>query len=108
MKNLYRYPQRDAIKNYFPLPNEVFSLGLSAGEISVYCYLMYCENRETHQCYPSYKTIGKAIPLSANTVRKHVEGLKKKQLITTEPTEIITTNGRKRNGSLCYTIRPIE
>ena len=26
-------------KNYFTLPNEIFSLGLSAGEIAVYAYL---------------------------------------------------------------------
>ncbi|MEG2010245.1 MAG: helix-turn-helix domain-containing protein, partial [Oscillospiraceae bacterium] len=34
------YPKRDAIKNYFPLPNEIFMLGLGAGEISVYSYLL--------------------------------------------------------------------
>ena len=27
------WPKRDPIKNYFPLPNEIFSLGLSAGAI---------------------------------------------------------------------------
>ena len=32
------YHQRDPIKNYFPLPNEIFSLGLSFGEIAVYAY----------------------------------------------------------------------
>ena len=26
-----RYPKRDAIKNYFPLPNEIFTLGLCTG-----------------------------------------------------------------------------
>ena len=56
-----RYPKRDAVKNYFPLPNEIFSLGLSGGEILVYTYLMYREDRETFQCHPSYKTIGEAI-----------------------------------------------
>ena len=30
MKNKY-YTSRDPIKNYFPLPNEVFALGLSPG-----------------------------------------------------------------------------
>ena len=30
------WPKRDPIKNYFPLPNEIFSLGLSAGAIAVY------------------------------------------------------------------------
>lgn len=102
-----RYPKRDAIRNYFPLPNEIFSLGLSTGEIAVYAYLMYCEDRKTFQCHPSYKTIGKAVGMSKNTVRKHVDGLTKKRLITTEPTAVITKNGEKRNGNLRYTIRPI-
>ena len=48
------YPKRDAIKNYFPLPNEIFCLGLSTGEIAVYAYLMYCEDRKTFQCHPNY------------------------------------------------------
>lgn len=42
-----RYPKRDPIKNYFPLPNELFMLGLSTGELAVYSYLMYCEDRKT-------------------------------------------------------------
>ena len=45
--NYHHYHQRDPIKNYFPLPNEIFSLGLSFGEIAVYAYLMYCEDRQT-------------------------------------------------------------
>lgn len=56
-----RYPKRDAVKNYFPLPNEIFSLELSGGEILVYTYLMYREDRKTFQCHPSYKTIGEAV-----------------------------------------------
>ena len=108
MKNYTPYPKRDAVKNYFPIPNEVFSLGLTPGEISVYCYLMYRENRETHQCHPSYKTIGKALQMSINTVKKYVDSLREKHLITTEPTEIITKSGIKRNGNLLYTIRPVE
>ena len=108
MKKYVPYSTRDAIKNYFPLPNEIYSLGLSAGEISVYGFLMRCENRSTHQCHPSYATIGRAVNLSNNTVRKHVLSLTDKHLISTEPTTIITRKGEKRNGSLLYTIRPIE
>lgn len=102
-----RYPKRDAVKNYFPLPNEIFSLGLSGGEILVYTYLMYREDRETFQCHPSYKTIGKAVGMSNNTVKKYVDGLVEKRLITTELTTVITKKGEKRNGNLLYTIRPI-
>ena len=59
MRNKY-YTSRDPIKNYFPLPNEVFALGLSPGALAVYSYLMYTEDRTTYQCHASYKTIGKA------------------------------------------------
>ena len=103
-----QYPKRNAIRNYFPLPNEIFMLGLCAGEISVYSYLLYLENRKTFQCWPSYKTIGRAVGMSQNTVRKYVMTLEEKRLIMTEPTSIRTKDGRKRNGSLLYTIRPIQ
>ena len=58
--------------NYFTLPNEVFQLGLSAGELAVYSYLRCCEDRRTHQCWPSYRTIGCAVGMSENTVRKYI------------------------------------
>ena len=103
-----RYPKRDAIRDYFPLPNEIFSLDLSAGEIAVYAYLMYCEDRKTFQCHPSYKTIGNAVGMSKNTVKKYVDGLAQKRLITTESTTVYTQKGERRNGNLRYTIRPIR
>ena len=99
-----RYPKRDAIRDYFPLPNEIFSLGLSTGEIAVYAYLMYCEDRKTFQCHPSYKTIGNAVGMSKNTVKKYVDSLIEKQLITADPTSVITQKGekRKRGGCLAF------
>lgn len=100
--------KRDAVKNYFPLPNEIFCLNLSYGEIAVYAYLLYCEDRKTFQCHPSYKTIGQSLKMSRNTVSKYVKRLEQKQLIRTEPTEIYKANGVKRNGNLLYTILPIE
>lgn len=104
----YNRQNRNALKNYFPLPNEIFSLGLYSGEISVYAYLMYCEDRKTFQCHPSYKTIGRALKISRNTVRKYVKGLEEKQLISTEPTMISLKSGKRQNGNLLYTIRPIK
>ena len=95
-------------KNYFPTPNEIFSLGLSPGEFAVYSYLLRCENRRTHQCWPSYKTIGSATGMSVNTVRKHICALADKGLISTEDTTVFTRTGIKHNGSLLYTIRPFQ
>ena len=46
--------------------------------------------------------------LSENTVRKYVAGLEEKGLIRTEPSTVTTKDGRMRNGSLIYTIRPIQ
>ena len=97
-----------AYKNYFPLPNVIFSLGLSPGEIAVYSYLLYCEDRKTYQCHPSYKTIGRAVGMSVNTVQKYIAELCEKGLISIENTSVITKSGQKRNGTLRYTIRPIQ
>ncbi len=46
--------------------------------------------------------------MSPNTVRKYVQSLEEKHLIYTEPTTVVRKDGAKRNGSLLYTIRPIE
>ena len=105
---LQHWPKRDPNKHYYLVPNEVFNLGLSSHEIVVYNYLLRCEDRRTYQCHPSYRTIGKAVQLSENTVRKYVAGLEEKGLIHTEPSTITTKDGRVRNGSLIYTIRPIQ
>ncbi|MBQ8333508.1 MAG: helix-turn-helix domain-containing protein [Clostridia bacterium] len=103
----YNATKRDPIKNSFLMPNEIFRLGLSEGAIAVYAYLLYCEDRETYQCYPSYTTIADAINKSKNSVRKYVAELVSKRLIDTEHTTVILKDGRKHNGSLRYTILPI-
>lgn len=105
---LWQYTKRDAVKNFFPLPNEIFSLGLSPGALAVYSYLLYCEDRKTYQCWPSYTSIGKSVSMSVNTVRKYVAELEGQGLVATEPTSITTRDGRKRNGTLRYTILPIQ
>ncbi len=103
-----RWQKRDPVKNYFMVPNEVFSLGLNSDEISIYNYLLRCEDRKTYQCHPSYRTIGNAVDLCENTVKKYVGELVDKRLISTENTTITTKKGIRRNGSLRYTIRPIQ
>lgn len=103
-----QWPKRDPRKNYFLVPNEVFHIGLSHPEISIYCYLLSIENRETYQCWPSYKTIGKALGMCENTVSKYVRSLEEKGVIRTEPTMIRSKDGRPLNGNLLYTIRPIQ
>ena len=103
--NLQSNPQH---QRYFQLPNDIFNLGLSDGAILVYTYLMYCEDRKTYKCYPSFKTIGKAINRSRNSVSKYVRELEEKRLIKTEPTKVTLRNGKRHNGSLLYTVLPIQ
>ena len=102
------WPTRDSVRDYFPLPKEIFSLGLSAAEIAIYAYLLFCEDRQTFQCWPSYRKIGEAVGLSPNTIRKYIRSLEERGLIVTEPTTVTTKDGRTRNGNLHFTICPIQ
>ena len=94
--------------NFFSLPNEIFNMDLCAGEIALYSYLMRMEDRKTFTCYPSFRTIGKALKMSRNTVMKYVRSLEDKCLIVTERTTVITSKRIKRNGNLKYQILPIQ
>ncbi len=97
----------EKLRNYFPLPNEIFSLDLSAAEIAVYAYLMYREDRKTYTCRPSYGKIGKALHMSKNTVAKYVCSLEKKSLIETRYTTYMK-DGKCVNGNLEYKLLPIR
>lgn len=46
--------------------------------------------------------------MSVNTVRKYVAELEDRGLIVTESTSVTTRDGRKHNGTLRYTILPIQ
>lgn len=48
---------KNTSKNFFSLPNELFFVNIGHGAITVYAYLLYCEDRRTHQCHPSCRTI---------------------------------------------------
>lgn len=93
---------------FFSLPNEVFLLALPPSAFLVYTYLLYCEDRRTHQCHPSYRTIAWATGLSLNTVVKSVSMLAEKSLIAVERSCWFNEVGLKRNGNNIYTILPIQ
>ncbi len=94
--------------NFFSLPNEVFLLALPPSAFLVYAYLLYCEDRRTHQCHPSYRTIAGATGLSLNTAVKSVSVLIDKGLITVERSCWFNEQGMKRNGNNIYTILPTK
>ena len=92
--------------NRFSIPNEVMILKLSAKALAIYTYLLYCCDRKTYKCYPSYATIGENLQMSRGTVMKYVRELEDKLLISTEPTKIIAKTGEVGNGNLMYTVEP--
>ncbi len=94
--------------NFFSLPNEVFLLALPPSTFLVYAYLLYCEDRRTHQCHPSYRTIAGATGLSLNTVAKSVGILAEWDLITVKRSCWFNEVGMKRNGNNVYTILSFE
>ena len=102
------YTKRSPLGRYFLLPNEIFTLGLSPGELSVYAYMIFCEDRKTHQCWPSIGKICQHTGMSANTVAKYIRQLEERQLIDVEPTKVRMKSGEVRNGTLQFTIRPIQ
>lgn len=95
-------------EKFFSLPNEIFYLDLGHGAIAVYAYLLYCENRSSHQYHPSYNTISTAVGLAVNTVMKHIAKLLGRQFITVERTSYIDRRGMNKSGNNCYTILPIQ
>ena len=96
------------VKNCFPVPNILVDMDLPASAVAVYLYLLRSADRKTDQCHPSEATIAKRLHLSRNTVAKYVRLLEERGLIITEHTKIITKNGIKKNGSLLYTIIPLQ
>ena len=101
------WPKRDPIKNYFPLPNEIFSLGLSAGAIAVYGFssTVRTGRLSVRGQLPDHR---RGCGMSVNTVRKYVTELEERGLIRTERTTVTTRDGRTLNGCLRYYILPIQ
>ena len=96
------------VKNCFPVPNGLLNFDLPGGSIAVYIFLLRHADRRTGQCHPSTATMAKNLHYCRNTVASYVRLLEERGLIVTERTSIITRDGRKQNGSLLYTILPIQ
>ncbi len=57
-----RYPKRDAIRDYFPLPNEIFCLGLSSGGL---LSMHICSDVKTEKPFSAIQAIKRSVTLSA-------------------------------------------
>ena len=77
------------------------------GQEGVRCAANQNQNKKD-QCHPSTATMAKNLHYCRNTVASYVRLLEERGLIITEHTKIITKNGIKKNGSLLYTIIPLQ
>ena len=87
-------PQR-YIPNSFPLPHEVFELGLSHGPLLVYISLVYLKSQKHGADVLSYAAISKLVDLCEKTVRAHLCTLDSEGLIQ------VANSGGKFTCILC-------
>ena len=90
MSMLQRY-----ILNSFPLPYEVFELGLKSGELLVYIALTYCKSLRHGADALSCSTISKVVGLCEKSVRTHLRTLEDERLIQ------VANSGGKFTCTLC-------
>ena len=62
----------DSDHNSFPLPHEVFELGLERGALLVYVYLVYHKSLKHSPAKLSCAAVSKAVGLCEKTVRRHL------------------------------------
>ena len=74
----------------------------------MYTYLIFCEDRQTYQCWSIIGRMSQHTGMSSNTVAKYIRQLKEKRLINVESTKVQARDGKVRNGTLRFTIRPIH
>ena len=81
-------------KEFFRLPNNIFDLGLTPIQFSLYAYLVSCAGSSTI-CWPSLKTICAKTGIGLTAVQDHLKVLEKRQIIQIGKRK--TKNG-KRNS----------
>ena len=74
----------DPNQNSFPLPHEVFELGLEQGVLLVYVYLVYHKSLKHSPNKLSSAIISKAVGLCEKTVRRHLHTLVSSDFIRME------------------------
>ncbi|MDE6260533.1 MAG: hypothetical protein K2M42_06690 [Oscillospiraceae bacterium] len=74
----------DPDQNSFPLPHEVFELGLEQGSLLVYIYLVHQKNLTHNPAELSCVLVSKAVGLCEKTVRRHLRTLASSDFIRME------------------------
>lgn len=89
-------------KNFYMMPNDIFSLGLDPFEFMILSYLVRRMN-SVSECWPSFKTMSKDLGISVSTLKDRVAKMIKRGLISVGKH---TSNGKYRNN--VYTIYSLD
>ena len=85
-------------RDYFMLPNEIFSLGLKPRDFAVLACLIRHKDNENDNCYPSRDLISKECCIKIKTVDAALKELEKRSLI-------VKKHRLRENGS--HTSKPV-
>ena len=68
-------------ENFFRLPSNIFDIGLSPIQFTIYAYLVSCAGNKGY-CWPSLDTIRRRTGLSISTIQDHLKVLQQRQIIS--------------------------
>ena len=89
-------------KNFYMMPNNVFSLNLDPFEFMILSYMVRRMNVDS-ECWPSFKTMSMDLGISVSTLEDRIAKMCKRGLISVDKH---TSNGKYRNN--VYTIYSLE
>ena len=81
-------------KNFYMMPNNVFSLNLDPFEFMILSYMVRRMNGES-ECWPSFKTMSKDLGISVSTLEDRIDKMRKRGLVAVSKR---TSNGTYRNN----------
>ena len=89
-------------KNFYMMPNDVFSLGLDPFEFMILSYMVRRLNGDS-ECWPSVKTMSKDLGISVSTLGDRIAKLEKRKLIS-----VRKSYGRGKHRNNVYMLWSLE
>ena len=89
-------------KNFYMMPNNVFSLNLDPFEFMILSYLVRRMNGDS-ECWPSFKTMSIDLGISVSTLEDRITKLEQRKLIS-----VRKYNGSGNHRNNVYTLWSLE
>ena len=89
-------------KNFYMMPNNVFSLNLDPFEFMILSYMVRRMNGDS-ECWPSFKTMSMDLGISVSTLEDRITKLEKRELIS-----VRKYIGNRKHRNNVYTLWSLE